>query len=289
MTEKLLGHIFALVSIIIWGLTFISTKILLNVFDPVEIMIFRFFMAYILLCIIYPKQFRIMSMKEEFKFFILGLSGVSFYFLAENIALTYTLASNTSFILTTAPLYTAIIAHIFSDDEKFNKSVIIGFVFSIIGVFLVVYNSKVTLQINPIGDLLALLAAIMWGIYSVSLKKLPSTYNSIFIVRKTFFYGIITIIPFIAVFNADMRATHIDTSIIINLLFLGLIASALCYVLWNKAVSLIGAVKSTNYIYLIPLVTVVSSALILDEKINLIMIIGGVFILGGVIMADKWK
>lgn len=289
MTKQVIGHIFALVAIIIWGLTFISTKILLNVLDPIEIMFFRFLMGYLLLCILYPKQFKFLKLKEELLFLILGLSGVSLYFLAENVSLTYTLASNASFILTTAPLYTAIIAHFFSNDEKFERSVLVGFVFCIIGVFFVMYNSKVALQINPIGDFLALAAAVMWGIYSVALKKIPHTYNPIYMVRKTFFYGILTLVPFIKFFGADMKAVEWNITIIFNLLFLGLIASALCYVLWNKSVLLIGAVKSTNYIYFIPLVTVIGSSLILGEEVNILMIIGGVFILSGVIIADKWK
>ncbi len=153
MSKKITGHVFALFAIIIWGLTFISTAVLLKVLDPIEIMVFRFGMAYILLCIIYPKKFKLLPFKEEFFiFFILGLSGVSLYFTAENISLTYTLPSNVAFILTTAPLYTAIIAHFFSKDEKFDKSVLVGFIFCIVGVFFVMYNSQVKLAINPIGD-----------------------------------------------------------------------------------------------------------------------------------------
>ncbi len=289
MSKKVMGHVLALFAIIIWGLTFISTVILLEVLDPIEIMVFRFGMGYILLCIIYPKQFRFLPWKEEFMVFILGLSGVSLYFLAENISLTYTLPSNVAFILTTAPLYTAIIAHFFSTDEKFDQSVLVGFLFCMVGVFFVMYNSQVKLKIDPIGDLLALAAAVMWGVYSVTLRKIPDKYQPIYIVRKTFFYGLLTILPFIKIFGADMVAKEWSISIILNLIFLGLIASALCYVFWNKAVLLIGSVQATNYIYCIPLVTVIGSVIILKDEVNALMIIGGIFIVVGVIIADKWK
>ncbi|QUI23067.1 DMT family transporter [Vallitalea pronyensis] len=289
MSKKVMGHVFALFAIIIWGLTFISTAVLLDVLDPIEIMVFRFGMAFLLLCAIYPKNFKFLSLKEEFIFFILGLSGVSLYFIAENISLTYTLPSNVAFILTTAPLYTAIIAHFFSQDEKFDKSILVGFAFCIIGVFFVMYNSQVKLAINPLGDFLALAAAVMWGIYSVSLRKLTGNYHPIYMVRKTFFYGILTTLPFIKLFGADMVSKGWSANIIFNLIFLGIVASALCYVLWNKAVMLIGSVQATNYIYLIPLVTVIGSFIFLKHKLEPLMIFGGVLIIVGVVIADKWK
>lgn len=289
MSKKVIGHGFALFAIIIWGLTFISTVILLKVLDPIEIMVFRFVMGYILLCIIYPKEFKFLTLREELRFLVLGISGVSLYFIAENISLTYTLSSNVAFILTTAPLYTAIIAHFFSDDERFDKSILVGFVFCMIGVAFVMYNSQVKLKVNPIGDFLALAAAVMWGIYSVSLRRLPNKYHPIYMVRKTFFYGILTILPFVPILGSDMVSKAWNGTVIFNLMFLGLIASALCYVLWNKAVLIIGSIQATNYIYCIPLVTVIGSVLILGDDIKPLMIVGGIFIIGGVIIADKWK
>ena len=91
--KKTFGHLAALLTIVIWGTTYISTKILLVDFKPVEILFFRFVMGFVILIAISPKQLKTKSRKEELTFILAGLCGICLYYLLENIALTYTLAS----------------------------------------------------------------------------------------------------------------------------------------------------------------------------------------------------
>lgn len=136
--------------------------------------------------------------------------------------------------------------------------------------------------------MLTLLAALMWAFYGQILKKLGNRYPTLFITRKVLFYGIITLIP---VFIFSPVTLHIETLVqpvvFINLLFLGLIASLLCYIMWNTAVKELGVVRTTNYIYVVPLVTLLTSAIVIDEIITSIALIGSVFILCGVYVAEK--
>lgn len=97
------GHIAALVTIVIWGTTFISTKILLAGFTPIEILFFRFLLGLFVLLIVYPKRLRIKDGKQELTFAAAGLCGICLYYLLENIALTYTMASNVGVIISVAP------------------------------------------------------------------------------------------------------------------------------------------------------------------------------------------
>lgn len=111
--KKTFGHLAALLTIVIWGTTFISTKILLVDFKPVEILFFRFVMGFMILLAISPKWLKTKSRKEEGTFVLAGLCGICLYYLLENIALTYTLASNVGVIISVAPFFTAIAAHLF--------------------------------------------------------------------------------------------------------------------------------------------------------------------------------
>jgi drug/metabolite transporter (DMT)-like permease len=276
-----------LLTVFVWGITFISTKILLGSMDPVEILFLRFFIAYFALWIIYPKIHRIESLNEEFLFLILGLSGVTLYFLGENIALKYSLASNVGLLVSAAPILTAILAHFFTKDEKFSNNLLLGFFVAFIGIFLVIFNGSFILKLNPFGDFLALLAALMWAVYSIFLKRLGNKYSYIYITRKIFFYGLLTMIPAILFFkpNIDLKKL-LAPQLMGNLLFLSFIASSLCYVLWNKAVSIIGAVKASNYIYMIPLITIITSSIVLKEKITVLAIFGTLFIVAGVYISE---
>ncbi|AFS79646.1 drug/metabolite transporter, EamA family [Gottschalkia acidurici 9a] len=289
MKNKIIfAHLITLVTVFIWGTTFISTKVILEYLSPVEILFYRFLIGYLAMLIIHPKFKKIDSMKDEILFFSLGLTGVTLYFLVENIALDFTLASNVGLIVSINPIITAIIAHIFTRDEKISKMLVIGCLISILGVFLVIFNGTFRLDINPLGDILALIAAILWALYSLLLKKVDKRYSSLYVVRRTFFYGLITMIPAILLLKDDISFNYeINLSLIYNMIFLGLGASALCFVLWNKSISIIGIVKASSYIYLVPLITMVTSAIVLREKISVTMIIGCILILIGVYISER--
>lgn len=283
------GHLIAIITIIIWGTTFISTKILLSTFSAEEILAYRFLIAFIIIIIIYPKNFKILNIKEEMLFCLLGITGVSLYYWTENIALKYTYASNVGLILAAIPIFTAIIVHFTSKDEKITINLLLGFVVAMLGIIIVIYNGKM-LKLNSTGDLIATLSAILFSIYSILIKKVSNKYNQLYIVRKIFFYGILTMTPILFVSKVNLlKVPNLSSSIVLNMLFLSIFASVLCFVMWNKAISIIGSVKTTNYIYLVPLITIVTSVIVLKEKVSVLMLLGGFLILAGVyINESKW-
>lgn len=285
--ENLIGNLLAVFAVFIWGITFISTKILLKVLSPEEILLFRFIIAYLILMIICPQRMRISNFKEEFIFASLGLTGITLYFWIENLALKYTYASNVGLISSTIPIFTALLAHYVTKEEKFKLRFIIGFSFAIIGIFIIIYNGQI-LKLNPLGDLLAVLTAILFAVYSVILKFVRSDYSQIYITKKIFFYGMVFVLPIAFMKNISIPNIEIiDFSIIGNLLFLSIIASVLCFIMWNKAVVLIGSVKSTNYIYFVPMITMIASNIFLKERITIMMVIGGLLIFIGVYVNGK--
>lgn len=281
-SNNILAHILAIITILIWGTTYISTKILLTKLTPQEILIFRFFLAFMILIVIYPKKIKILPLKEEILFCFLGLTGVSLYYFAENLALKYTYASNVGLIASSIPIFTSIIVHFVYKNEKFSIKLVIGFITAMTGISIVIYNGKI-LKLNPAGDFIAILSAILFSIYSILIKKVSKEYSQLFVVRKVFFYGIVTMLPIAAVSKVRLYIIlALDKKVILNLLFLSIFASILCFIMWNKAIGIIGSIKTTNYIYLVPLITMITSIIILNEKVNGLMIFGGCLILLGV-------
>ena len=286
--KKTFGHLAALLTIVIWGTTFISTKILLVDFKPVEILFFRFLMGFMILLAISPKRLKTKSRKEELTFVLAGLCGICLYYLLENIALTYTLASNVGVIISVAPFFTAITAHLFmKSEEKLRLQFFAGFVVAIIGIVLISFSGQ-NLELNPLGDLLAIAAALVWAVYSILTKKINSFgYPVILSTRRTFFYGILFMIPTLFFFDFQPGLSRFaNMTYLFNILYLGLGASALCFVTWNFAVKELGAVKTSVYIYMVPVITVITSVLILHEKLTVSAGIGTVLTLIGLFLSE---
>ena len=288
MSKKTLGHIFALFTIIVWGTTFIASKTLLTTFSPAQTMLMRFVIAYIVLTVINHKYEKF-NLKNEIRFILLALSGNTLYFICENVALTYTLASNVSILLALAPMLTAILAHFLTKDEKLHKGIFIGFAIAIVGVGFVVFNGTVLLKLNPLGDLLSFGAAIMWAIYSILLKYSVNHFEGTYLTRKVSFYSILTTIPIILFENKGFPLQSIaEPKILISLLFLGIIGSGICYIAWNFSTKTLGVIATNNYIYLIPFVTLISAGLLLEEPITLMGVLGAILIVGGIIISEKF-
>lgn len=291
MTDKKIkaGHLSAIITILIWGTTFISTKILLNDFTPIEILVFRFAIGYITLLLIYPCHVKALNFKQELYFVAAGLLGVTLYFLLENIALTYTLATNVGVIVSIAPLFTAIFAHLFLDNEKLTLHFFIGLIIAIIGMSFIVFNGNFVLKLNPLGDILAIFSAIVWAMYSIIIKRISEfQYNIIVCTRKVFFYGLLFMTPLIFIFDFKLQLSRFTNVVnLINIIFLGFGASALCFVTWNWSVKVLGPVKTSVYIYMVPIITAVASAIILHENMTVVSILGIILTLVGLFISDE--
>lgn len=272
-----------------WGMSFISTKVLLNLgMQPVEIYIYRFSLAYILILILKRNRWFSNSLRDEGLMLLCGLLAGSIYFLLENFALEYTLVSNVSLLTSTSPLLTALVVGMMYKSERPGAGMIIGSGVAFLGVGCVIFNSSFNIEINPLGDMLALAGAFSWALYSLILKQLNAHYDVWFITRKTFFYGIITSLPFLLVEPPHFTVERFFStpSAIVNVAFLGIGASLIAYVLWAITVKKVGAVKANNYMYLQPVVTLVVSVLWLGEHVSFIGYMGCFLILMGLWLGD---
>lgn len=286
--SKILGHICALFTVTVWGATFIASKIVLEVLTPTQLMTLRFALAYIFLRIIKPHHPKIV-LKDELIFLIAGVFGCSLYFWCENAALLYTQTTNVSIIVAAAPILTALIVRIFSKSEKIGANIIYGFIVAMIGIVLVVFNGTVVLKLDPKGDILSLVAALSWASYSALQKTSISKYDPIVFSSKIMFYGFVTSVPLIIInkeYIIDYKAL-LTVENIVCILFLGLLGSGVCYVLWRISSRNLGIVTANNYIYLIPFVTMLVSHFVLKtEKITFMAAVGSVLVILGVIICN---
>lgn len=284
-------HILALCIVMVWGTTFVSTKILLlSGLNPQEIFFYRFSLAYLLLLAYSHKKFRTQSPKDELKMLGAGIGGGSLYFFTENTALEYTATTNIALILCIAPLLTALLLRFFYRELRKNRHrhFFIGSAAALSGVSLVILNGHFVLHLSPKGDLLCLAAALCWAFYTVLLKDLEKRYDTVFITRKVFFYGILTILPlYLPYARSKDPAFFLQPVVWGNLLYLGIAASLLCFLFWNFTLKKINPIHATNYIYFSPVVTATASYFVLGEPVTWIMLLGTGLIISGVYLSGR--
>lgn len=304
--NKFLGHLVAFLTVAVWGSTFVFTKLLLlSGLSAAQIFTLRFIIAYVLLMLfsLTRKNHRWLAdtWKDELLMVGLGLTGGSMYFLTENEAMNYTTTTNTSLIVCLCPLFaTALIGAVYK-SERLRPSQMLGTVLAAIGVVVVVLNGHFVLHLSPLGDSLAFAACLCWAFYSLLMISANRRYDVVFTTRKVFFYGLLSMIPYYLLSPAGILSlpaffsqafsdgSEMGLSIVANLLFLGCIASMVCFVAWNWALKTIGAVTATNYVYINPVTTIVFAWLILNERITVFFLIGTALILIGMYLADRKK
>ena len=199
-----------------------------------------------------------------------GITGLTLYFILENTALEYTLASNVGIIISAAPMFSALLLWAFRRMGRPRPTFFLGFNIAMSGIALISLSGGEGLDLDPIGNLLTLGAALCWGLYGVCLEAAGGQgLTQLQATRKVFFYGLLTMLPLFPVLRPalSLEPFFAQPMMVFHILYLGLAASALCFVCWNRAMALIGTVATNVYIYLTPVITLVASALILDEPI----------------------
>ena len=301
---RLKYHLLALAVVAVWGVTFVCTKVLINAgMEPAGIFTIRFILAYLgiwVFSLIRSGRAKIWSAnwKDELVFLMLGVTGGSFYFLTENTALAYTQAANVAFLVSATPLLTILFTLVY---KRFGKSrfargleevrvglpLIGGTILALTGMAMVIFDGT-RLQLSVKGDLLAVGAALCWAFYSQFMGQMARDYGAVFATRKVFFYGLVTILPFLGNCTGSFSPAVLgQPEVYLNLLFLGLIASLACFIGWNLAMDKLGNVSATNYVYLNPVFTLITAMIFLGERMTPLAAIGCAAILAGVVWSGK--
>ena len=283
-------HLVAFLTVAIWGTTFVATKVLmLNGLSPAQIFTLRFSIAYVLMLCFNHRHFLADSWKDEAKMALLGITGGSLYFYSENEAMNFTTTTNTSLIVCSCPLFaTLLVRMVYKDSSRIHIVQLIGSLLAFVGMIIVVLNGRFVLHLSPVGDALAFTACMCWAIYSLLMKSVSNHYGAAFITRKVFFYGVLTILPYY-LFIPGFPPIEVFSrpQVFGNLLFLGCLASMICFLTWNWCISKLGTVKATNWVYFNPITTMIFASWVLNEKITPYFLVGATCILLGMYVTDK--
>ena len=292
MLNRYLYHLIAFVVIAIWGSTFVFTKLLLlGGLTAAQIFILRFVIAYVLLlgyCLVKGIRWLSDSWRDELLMAALGVTGGSLYFLTENSSMNYTTTTNTSIIVSLCPLFASAIIGLFYKTERLSGLQTLGTLMAALGVIVVVMNGHFVLHLSPRGDLLAFAACLCWALYSLLMIPANARYDTVFVTRKVFFYGLLSMIPYYILYpDLNLHLLFEQPQLLWNLLFLGCVASMLCFLTWNWVLKKLGAVVATNYVYLNPVTTIIFAWFLLGEPITLWFLLGSILILLGMFLADR--
>lgn len=286
---KAFQYLQILLAVIFWGTSFVATKTLLYELKPVTIIILRLILASLLLSAIaiFTKRSFAVNLKNHLWILFLALVAV-FHLWIQVTGLQYTTASNTGWIIGTAPIFMAILGLIFY-KERISIFQIAGILIAIAGLLLLIGKGNI-FNIGLIqnkGDLLVLGSAFTWGVYSMINKKISLTYSPLMTILYLFIMMVLIIIPF------NLNSTVIDSVINLSLtgwisiLFLGIFCSGIAYVIWAQALRDMESAKVGAFLYFEPLVTVIAASFFLHEEIFLMTILGGVLITTGVFIVNK--
>lgn len=285
------NHLLAFLIVAVWGTTFVSTKtLIINGLRPVDIFFVRFLLAYLCILPFAGRTLWARSLRDELQLVLLGVTGGSLYFMTENIALEYSYCSNVALIVCATPLLTTFLLGCFYKEERLNAVQLACSLLALAGMVLVVLNGHFVLNLSPVGDLLALCASVTWALYSLGIRRVRGKYPLLFVTRKVFAYGLLTILPAFLFFPPQTDWLLYAAPLVWpNLLYLGIVASFLCYFGWNVVMERVGVVRSTNYLYFNPLVTLITSHLVLGEQITPLALLGAALIMGGVYWVERLR
>ena len=278
-----------LLAVIFWGTSFVATKTLLLEIKPVTIIILRLIIASVLLTFIAisTKRNFFLNIKSHGWILILALIAV-FHLWIQVTGLQYTTASNTGWIIGTAPIFMAIMGLIFY-KEKITLIALSGILLAVTGLLILFGKGDITKIgfMENRGDLLVLGSAFTWGVYSTVNKKISLSYSPLMTILYLFLMMAIIIIPFNL--NSETIASVVHLSWIgwLMVLFLGLFCSGVAYVIWAQALRDMESAKVGAFLYLEPLVTVAAAGFFLKEEITLLMIFSGLLITIGVFLVNK--
>lgn len=236
-------HLVALFTIFVWGFTFVSTKVLLADISPLWILLLRFVLGLGILCVMRPHILRLKERTDEVLFAAAGATGIAAYYLLENVALVFTTATAVGVIVAASPLFTALISAALGDRSSINIRFFCGFALAMAGLIVVGAGTMGESDLvnftsfDLFGDMLALTAALVWAVYSTLVARIAQKgYETIAATKRTFVWGVAFILVTTLIFDphTPQPSVLLDGQNLLNLLFLGAVASAACFVTWGR-------------------------------------------------------
>jgi len=290
--SKFFPYLEAVFAVIVWGGSFIATKIVLRDISPVTVVWVRFTIGVVILGlgVAMRKQFSLLNRNEWLYFALLGFLGITFHQWLQSNALETSEASTTAWIVSTTPVFMALLGWVVL-REKLPWIKIAGILLAFIGVLLVVYDGKLSAislrSFGKPGDILIMISAINWAVFSVlsrrGLKAHPATLMMFYVM--CFGWLFISILFFTTTSISEIG--KLTTNGWLGIAFLGIFCSGLAYIAWYDALKALTTAGTGVFLYIEPLVTVVVAFFILSEAITAASLFGGGIIILGVWLVNR--
>jgi drug/metabolite transporter (DMT)-like permease len=281
------GYAALILTTVIWGSTFIVTKLLLEQVAPLQLTLLRFVIAFVVLAPLATRQG--FHFKDIFKpiFLLFGLTGTTLYFAFQNLGMNYTSVTSTSLILAIVPVLTSIFAVIFL-KEKLTRQLIASIGLVTVGMVLVALSSGQEEQgSNPLlGNLLIFASGLAWAVYTIQGRKMSGDYPALVMTAASTGAGVLFLLPFAGWEAAVVGLPHFNAAGVAEIVYLGLAASALTMFLWNYALHYLPASIAITFVNLTPVIGV-ASGYILGENPPLLKLAGGALAIAGVFFSSR--
>jgi drug/metabolite transporter (DMT)-like permease len=292
-TQKhLTAYLELIFAAVVWGISFIATKVAVADVPPAVVVWLRFTIGLIILFVfmLFRGMLRLPTFKDGLYFALLGFIGISFHQWLQSTGLVTSQASTTSWIVSTAPIFIALLAWVFL-REKLGRLALLGIGLATLGVLLVVskgnFSSLFTGSMGTPGDLLVLISAPNWAVFSVLSRSALNKFPALFVLFYVMLFGwMFSSIHFLSI-QGWTFLPQISSSGWLAVGFLGIGCTALAYIFWYDGLQAITATQAGVFLYIEPLVSLVAAALILGETITLPALLGGSFILLGVWLVNR--
>lgn len=283
----------ALFAVVIWGATFVATKIALTEVSPATIVWIRFGIgvAILGLAVLARRQFAIPAASDLAMLALLGFIGVTFHQWLQATGLQTTRATNTAWIVATIPVFTALLGWLFL-KEKMGWLRVGGIAVAALGVLLVVSDGNLvslfTGEFGAVGDLLILISALNWAVYTILSRRELARHPAARMMFYVMLFG--WLFTCIWIFSVGPGLDEIPALTFkgwMAILMLGIFGSGLAYIAWYDALREIPASQLGVFINIEPLVTTVLAALMINEPVTPITLIGGTVIILGVWLVNR--
>jgi drug/metabolite transporter (DMT)-like permease len=282
--SRLTGTLALLAAVAVWGTTYVVAKEILQHVGPFTLAVARFAISLIVLVPIATKLGRERLPRFGRSSLILGLFGVALYFGLQNLGLTMTSAASAALVAAVIPALTAGLSYVLL-GERLSRLQVAGVALAVLGVALVVgADLDLASPERLIGSLLIFCAAAAWAVYTIEGRRVLHGISPAVVSVQTTAVGLVILLPFAAwEVVRDGMPTSLGAGDVAGILYLGVVASAVTFILWNSGLRAMGSTTSTVMLNLIPVVGLATS-FVAGESISVLQLAGGAIVLGGVML-----
>ncbi|MGI8313719.1 DMT family transporter [Halobacillus mangrovi] len=284
------ASLYALLSITFWGVSFVSTKAVLDKMDPFSLLVVRFgigamFLFGLVVLFRYPLKIKLAYVPH---LLVLGILGVFVHQVVQASALLTIQASDAGWLISLSPIFTVLLSLIFL-QEKLSLGKVIGVSIAVAGVLLITtvgHGQSFGFSLS-IGYFLMIASTLNWAVYSVLLKKLAIPMPSLVVTFYMSMIGFIMTLPFFVRNDGLNQLATLESEHWAHLLFLGIFVSAVAYWYWAKALEVMQASQVSVFMYFEPLATLVAAIILLNERFMASSLLGGCLIILGVMLVQE--